>query len=162
MDYAVIAVCLLAMLIGLAGTIVPVIPSLPLIFAAFLGYGLFDHWRSYGLWTMVAVGAVVAATVVLDHLASVLGAKKMGAGRAGMVGSLVLGIIGLVFLNLPGLILGAFAGAVAFEMVFSHKELGLAMKAGWGALLGLLVGSLFKFVVGLVLTLAFAWKVFSG
>jgi uncharacterized protein YqgC (DUF456 family) len=159
MDYAIIAVCLLAMLIGTAGTIIPIIPSLPIIFAAFLAYGLFDHWSSYGIWTMLAVGGAVAAAFALDSLASMLGAKKMGASRAGMIGSVVMAFIGLAFLNLPGLIIGAFAGAVVFEMIFCQQEMRGAMKAGWGALLGLLVGALFRFAVALVLTLVFAWKV---
>ncbi|MDR2368386.1 MAG: DUF456 domain-containing protein [Deltaproteobacteria bacterium] len=159
MSYVIFAACLLVMLIALAGTLLPVIPGLPLIFAGYLVYGLYDGWAHYGLWTMVIVGGWVAVSVALDQLATVIGAKKMGAGKAGMIGSFVFAIIGLIFFSLPGLIIGAFGGAALFEMIFNRQELSQALKAGGGALLGLLVGAFFRFLIGLVLTLSFVWLV---
>jgi uncharacterized protein YqgC (DUF456 family) len=160
--YVIFAVAVLIMLMGTAGTILPIIPGLVLIFVAYLGFGFWDQWAHYGLGTMLTVGGVTVLSIVLDQLASVIGAKKLGAGKAGMVGSFVFAIIGLIFFSLPGLIIGAFGGAALFEMIFNHKELGLALKAGGGALLGLLVGSFFKFLLALVLTLAFIWLVLIG
>ncbi|MDR3134724.1 MAG: DUF456 domain-containing protein [Deltaproteobacteria bacterium] len=157
MNFVIFGVCVLVMLVAVAGTILPLVPGLPLIFVSYLGYGLYDKWQSYGLWTMVIVGAVVALSLGLDQLTSIIGVQKLGGGKAGMIGSVVCAIIGLVFFSLPGLIIGAFAGAVIFEMVFSKKELGLALKAGTGALIGFLVGSFFKFVLALILTLYFIW-----
>jgi uncharacterized protein YqgC (DUF456 family) len=159
MHYAVIALCVLVLIAAAAGTVIPVVPSLPLSFLTFLGFGLYDDWQSYGLKTMIVVGAAVALTLALDQVSSMIGARKLGASKAGMIGSAVCAIIGLVFLSLPGLIIGAFAGAVAFEMIFSHQELRLAMKAGGGALLGLLVGTMFKFMLSVVLALSFVWLV---
>jgi uncharacterized protein YqgC (DUF456 family) len=108
---------------------------------------------------MITVGAVVVISLGLDQLSNVIGAQKLGAKKAGMIGSAVCAIIGLIILSIPGLIIGAFAGAVIFEMVFNHQEVKMALKAGVGALLGLLVGTLFKFIIGLVLTLYFIWRV---
>jgi uncharacterized protein YqgC (DUF456 family) len=108
---------------------------------------------------MIIVGFIVVICQVLDQLASVVGAKKFGAEKAGMIGSAVCAIIGLILLNIPGMIIGAFAGAVIFEMYFNKQELNMALKAGGGALLGLLVGTLFKFMIGFALTLYFIYLV---
>ncbi|MDR1656417.1 MAG: DUF456 domain-containing protein [Deltaproteobacteria bacterium] len=148
---------ILVMLVGLAGSILPILPGLPLIWAAYLGFGLFDHWEKYSLTTMLVVSIVVILGVIFDQLASVWGAKKFGAGKAGMIGSFVGGLAGLIFFSLPGLIVGAFAGAVVCERIFNGQEMKKAFSAGAGALLGLLCGAFGKFIVSSILILAFIY-----
>ena len=152
----------LVMLIGLFGSILPVLPGLPVIWLAYLGFGFYDDWQSYGLVTMVATGAAVGVSLVLDQVATMWGAKRMGASKAGMIGSAVGGIIGLILLNLPGLIVGAFVGAVACERYFNEQEMKESLTAGAGALLGLFCGGLAKFVIGSILILVFIWKMVAG
>ncbi|MDR3204654.1 MAG: DUF456 domain-containing protein [Deltaproteobacteria bacterium] len=157
MLYLIFSLCLLIMIVGCLGSILPVIPGLPLIWGAYLVFGLYEGWASYGLWMMIIVTLVIGGSLALDQLATVIGAKKFGAGKAGMIGSVVCALLGLIFFNLPGLIIGAFGGAVVFEMIFNKTEFNLALKAGAGALLGFLCGSLFKFVVGAILTGVFCF-----
>ena len=52
-------------------------------------------------------------SLVLDFLASVVGAKKLGATWRGMLGAVVGATVGLFF-SLPGLILGPLLGAFLF------------------------------------------------
>lgn len=152
----------LVMLAGLIGTVAPFVPGLPIIWLAFLGYGFYDHWESFGLTTMIITGVVVALSLILDQLATMWGAKRFGAGKAGMIGSIAGGILGLVIFNIPGMVLGAFAGAVICEMQFGGQDFKESLQAGAGALLGLLVGSLGKFVMGSMMILAFLWLVIFG
>jgi uncharacterized protein YqgC (DUF456 family) len=156
MNMLLIILSIVIMLFGLLGTILPLIPGIPLIWAVFLGYGLYDGWESYGLAVMVITGLAVAASLVLDQLASVWGAKRFGAGKAGMIGSIAGGILGVIFFSIPGLVLGAFAGAAGFEMLFGGQELKEAAEAGAGAVVGLLLGGLAKFIIGVVMILSFA------
>ncbi|MDR1487876.1 MAG: DUF456 domain-containing protein, partial [Deltaproteobacteria bacterium] len=115
MEYLIFAICLIAMLIGVIGTVVPVLPGLLLIWITYLVYGFFSDWEAYGLTTMIVSGVIVLISFGLDFLASSLGAQKFGAGKAGVVGSIVFAILGLIFFSLPGLIIGTFLGAVVFE-----------------------------------------------
>jgi uncharacterized protein YqgC (DUF456 family) len=154
---AILAV--LVMLVGLFGSILPILPGLPVIWVAYLGFGLFDGWRCYGPITMVVAGAAVGLSLVLDQLATMWGAQRLGAHKAGMIGSAVGGLAGLLILNLPGLILGAFIGAMACERYFHAQEMKGALTAGAGAILGLFCGGLAKFVIGSILVLAFILKV---
>jgi hypothetical protein len=93
-------------------------------------------------------------SLLLDFVASVLGAKKFGATWRGMVGALIGGVIGLFF-NLPGIILGPFLGAMLFEMI-GGKEFKVAAKAGAGAVIGLLLGVIGKFSICVMMIALFA------
>lgn len=159
MDIVVSILCVIIMLVGLAGTIVPVLPGIPIIWAAMLFYGWFTGWHDYGLAAMVVTGLLVGLSVAVDQLASVMGAKKFGATRAGMIGSFVGAIVGLIVLNVIGLILGTFLGAVAFEMAFSKRDFRQSMASGTGALVGFLAGSLFKFMLGASLIVYFLFEI---
>ena len=149
MEAVVLPLTLLVMLAGLAGTLLPVVPGLPLMWLALLGYGWFTGWQAYGATGLVITGLAVLLSLVVDQAAAVIGAKKFGASRAGLFGSVAGGLLGLIFFSLPGLILGIFFGALALELAISRRDLGAALTAGVGALLGFLAGSLFKFMLGL-------------
>jgi uncharacterized protein YqgC (DUF456 family) len=78
----------------------------------------------------------------IDLLASILGAKKVGASRAAVVGAALGAVVGLFF-SLPGLIVGPFLGALAGELLVGKtwKEAG---KAGLGTWLGMVLGAIAK------------------
>ncbi|MDR2934596.1 MAG: DUF456 domain-containing protein, partial [Candidatus Adiutrix sp.] len=122
MEYAVLVIALLVLLAGLAGTLLPVVPGLPLMWLAFLGYGWFTGWSAYGFTSLAVTGFLVLLSMVVDYAAAALGAQKFGASRAGLFGSVAGGILGLIFFNLPGLILGIFLGAVALEILVSRRN----------------------------------------
>ena len=158
METAILVLTLLVMLAGLAGTLLPVVPGLPLMWLAFLGYGWLTGWSSYGAAFLTVTGLLVLLSMVVDYAASALGAKKFGARWPGIVGTVAGGLLGLIFFSLPGLILGIVLGAAALEILISRRDLGAALKAGLGALLGFLACSLFKFMLGLGFLLFFIAK----
>ena len=148
------------MLVGLAGTILPRLPGLVLIYAGFLFYGFVTGWIAYGVWAVLFWGLVVLGTFAVDHLAGSVGARKYGASRYGFWGSFLGAFAGLLIANLPGLIIGAFLGAFCGELL-AGKSGYEALRSGKGALIGLLAGTLFKLVVGLVMIGAFLWWVLT-
>jgi len=143
-------VALLLMLVGLLGTIAPWVPGVPLIYGVYLVYGLVTGWQSYGWGVMAVLGGVTAAVMFLDFYAGALGAKKFGATPAGTWGSIIGAITGMVMFNVIGLIVGTFAGALLGELL-SRRPLDEALRSGWGALVGFLAGTLFRFVVATVM-----------
>jgi uncharacterized protein YqgC (DUF456 family) len=149
------------MLVGAAGAFVPVIPGLILNWLVLLGYGFWSGWGPYGFWTMLLTGLAVVAGTVCDQLAGAVGAKKFGASKAGMIGSVVGAILGVILLNIPGLVLGTFFGAMLAEIWFHKKKAKEAADSGLGALLGCLAGGLFKFVLSMAITVAFIWMVLA-
>ena len=151
-------IVLLIMAVGLAGTILPVIPSVPLIYAGYLLYGLATGWQDYGWTVMIIWGVITVLSVMLDYYAGAIGAKTYGASRAGVWGSVIGAIAGIFVFNVAGLIIGPFVGALAGELIFG-RSFRDAFRSGWGALLGFLAGSLFKVVLALAMIGVFLWLI---
>lgn len=115
LSIVVLIICLLIMLAGLAGTVVPVLPGIPIIWLGLFLYGWYSGWAYYGLATMLVAGSLVILSVAVDQLASVIGAKKFGATKAGMIGAVAGAILGfIVGFGVPGLIVGTFFRGHAF------------------------------------------------
>jgi uncharacterized protein YqgC (DUF456 family) len=138
----VIAVAI--MLIGLLGAILPGLPSTPLVVVGAMAHRALLGPNGSDWWVIIALLIITIGSLILEYLASIIGAKKLGATWRGITGAVVGTIVGFFF-SLPGLILGPFIGAFTFEIVGgrSFEESG---KAGIGAILGLLAGALGKII----------------
>ncbi len=138
-----LVLALLVMVVGLAGSVLPWLPSTPLVLLAAIGHKLYFHETGAGWVILTVMSALTLLSLVMDHLASAYGAKRFGATGLGIAGAVVGGIVGLFF-SLPGILLGPFIGAFVFELLGQRnlKESGLA---GVGAMVGLLAGAVGKF-----------------
>lgn len=137
-----LVLAVLVMLLGLVGAVLPALPGTPLIFFAALGHKLWLGERSVSWWIVGLLGLVTVLTLLIDTLATAYGAKKMGATWRGAVGAATGALLGLFWFPL-GLILGPFLGAMLLEMG-TGKEWKSAGKAGFGAALGFLAGTIGK------------------
>ena len=122
--------------IGLFGTVLPAIPGVVLIFAGLLLAAYADGFVHVGVVALVIIGVLAALSFVVDFLASLLGARRLGASPLALAGATIGGIAGL-FLGLPGLVFGPFVGAALGEYL-ARRSLRQAGKVGLGTWLGLL------------------------
>jgi uncharacterized protein YqgC (DUF456 family) len=129
-------------LAGLAGAILPGVPGIPLVFGGLWLISGIDHYRHIGRGWLVAIACVGAVGLALDVCAAALGAKRLSASPAAIWGALFGTAVG-VFLGLPGLLLGPFAGAMLGELSTGRSILRSA-HVGLGTWLGLLAGTLVK------------------
>ena len=150
------SLALLVMLVGFIGTLVPGIPGAPLVMIAAVGHKLYFREESATYLALGIMAFFMILSLVLDFLASVVGAKKLGATWRGMLGAVVGAMVGLFF-SLPGLILGPLLGAFFFEMA-GGREWKESAKAGGGALLGLAFGTLGKVVCCVVMIAVFSFS----
>lgn len=128
--------------VGLAGTVLPALPGVTLVFAGLVVAAWADGFQRVGVVPLVVLGVLTLVSLAIDFVASALGAKRFGATRYAVIGA-ALGTLGGVLLGLPGLIVGPFVGAVAGELL-SHGEWRRATSAGVGTWVGLLFGTLAK------------------
>jgi uncharacterized protein YqgC (DUF456 family) len=148
---------LLIMCVGVAGSVLPGLPSTPLVLAAAIGHKLYFGTSGVGWVVMTILATLTALSLVMDYLASIYGAKRLGATWRGALGAVVGGLIGLFF-SFPGILIGPFVGALVFEMV-GGRNLQESSRAGLGAVLGLLAGALGKLACCLAMTGLFVMDV---
>lgn len=129
-------------LVGLAGTILPALPGVPLVFAGMLVAAWAGDFSLIGWPTLTILGVLTVIAVIVDFIAGVLGAKRVGASGWALVGAAVGTVVGL-FLGLFGLLLGPFVGAVLGELI-AGSNLKRSTTVGIGAWLGFLFGTLAK------------------
>jgi uncharacterized protein YqgC (DUF456 family) len=135
--------------IGMAGIILPVLPGPSLIFIGLVMAAWAEGFSHVGPITIgiLAVLAVLASAV--DFLAGAYGVKRFGASRRAMIGAAVGAVIG-IFFNIPGILIGPFAGAVIGELTVKH-DIHMAGRAGFGAWLGLIMGIAAKVALGFIM-----------
>ena len=155
----IFAISLLIMLVGLAGIILPIIPSIPLIWSGVFLYAICDRFKSIDWSLLLIFGILTIVSIVLDYFGGVIGAKKYGATRWGLIGSIIGGIVGFFMGGIIGLIFGPFFGAVLLELVFG-KDLKGSFKSGVGTLVGFLGSAIAKLAIGVIIIGIFIWKVF--
>jgi uncharacterized protein len=146
------------MLIGLAGTILPVLPGIVLIYLTYVTYGFFTSWRHFGAQTLVLWGIVTVLSLFVDYYGAAIGARRSKSSLLAMWGSFAGAVIGLILFQLIGLIIGTFAGAVIGDLI-AGRPAGQALKSGKAALLGFLAGSLIKVIIGLLMGGTFIYQV---
>ena len=129
-------------LAGIAGTILPALPGVPLVFAGMLLAAWANGFHDVSVWTIVLLGVLTLVSLAVDFFASLLGAKRAGASKKAMWGAAIGAFAGL-FLGIPGLLMGPFIGAVAGEML-DGREWRAASKVGFGTWLGIVVGTALK------------------
>ena len=135
-------------IIGILGSILPVLPGPPI---SYVGMLLLYVWgtntddiltpRLMLIWLVITIAVVVIDYIVPSYFTKVTGGSK-SASRASMVGM----IIGIIFFPPAGMIIGAFLGALIAEMFIEGKELKHSLKAALGSFLGFLVGTGFKLI----------------
>ena len=157
--YYVLALALV--IVGLLGTVLPVIPGVLLVFAGLFLAAWADGYARVGWVGISIIAALALLALVADFVASLLGAKRVGASPQALVGATVGGVIGL-FLGLPGMILGPFVGAVGGELI-ARRRLAQAGKVGLGTWLGLVAAAVLKVVIAFMMIATFlAFYLVSG
>jgi uncharacterized protein YqgC (DUF456 family) len=139
--------------LGIAGTILPALPGVTLVFGGILLAAWIDHFARIPGW-LVAVFAVL--TVVawgIDYFAAVAGAKKAGASRLAVVGAAV-GTLAGIFSGLWGLLFMPLAGAAIGEFI-AQRDVRRAGEVGLFTWIGMLIGTAVKLAIVFAMVGAF-------
>jgi len=147
-------------LIGLAGTVVPMLPGVPLVFAGMLLAAWADHFQHVGAFTLTLLAVLCALALLIDFVAGLLGARRVGASARALWGATFGTLVGFFF-GLPGLLLGPFLGAALGELT-TGRELAHATRVGVGTWLGLLFGTLAKIALCFTMLGIFVLALFIG
>lgn len=156
------------MLIGIAGTVLPMLPGPLLVFGGALLGAWIDGFERVSGWTVGLIALLAILAWVTDFVAALLGARRVGASRLALVGAaagtvlgVLSGFIGLLFMPLAGAMLGEYwtqqqrlqAGATRAEQGAAGQQ---AAKVGLATWIGLLIGTVVKLVLSFLMVGVFA------
>lgn len=150
-DGWLIAGVALVMAIGVAGTLVPVLPGILLVWGASLVYGIVagfgtGGWVAFGVITALAVAGTIAGFVVPARAAGVAGAP-----RSSLLTGALFAVVGFFVIPVVGVVVGAALGIFLAERVrtgdaVAARAATIATLKGYGA------AALAQLAIALVMT----------
>ncbi len=146
LDILLYVIAALLMVIGFLGVVLPALPGLPLVFVGMLLAAWVGDFVTISATSTIVLGVLALLAQLIDFIAGILGAQRVGASRSGLIGAAIGTVIG-IFFGLPGLLLGPFLGAVVGEVAHG-RAIGLASKVGVGTWIGMIVGAVAKLAIG--------------
>lgn len=138
-------VAVLLVIVGLAGTVLPALPGVPLIFIGVLVAAWAEDFQRISGLTIGVLAVLTVIGVVVDYVAAALSATRAGASRAGIIGAAIGTVAGIVT-GLWGLLFMPLVGAAVGEFI-AHRDALRAGKVGVATWIGLLVGTVVKLAV---------------
>ena len=150
MNTALWIIAVLMVIIGIAGTVLPALPGVALVFAGILLAAWIDDFTVISGWTVGVLAALTAIGMVVDYAAQVMSAQRAGATPLGIAGAAVGTVVG-IFTGLIGLLFMPLAGAAVGEFI-AHRDMLRAGKVGVATWVGLLVGAVLKLAIVFTMT----------
>lgn len=150
MDVLFGVIGVIGIMAGLAGIFLPFLPGIPLAWLGVFIYAIGTGFERLSVAVIVGLGIGMAVISIMDFLAPVIGAKRYRASTWGMLGAAVGGLIGIIFLNIWGIVIGPMAGAFIAELL-AGKRGEEAWRSALGAFVGFIAGTLVKLVYVIVL-----------
>jgi uncharacterized protein YqgC (DUF456 family) len=155
-EVAVLIIGLLLNGLGILGCILPALPGPLLSWASlFLFFLLPEH--EVGTTTLVITGVLMAIVTALDYVVPILGAKKFGSSREGILGGMLGIVVGLFFFPPIGIILGPLVGTIIGDII-AGGTFAKALNSGIGSLLGFLIGTSIKLIYCITVLTLFTIK----
>lgn len=145
METLLIILAFICIVVGIIGSILPVLPGVPLSYGGILLLH-FTEKIQFSTQFLIFWAAMVVIVQLLDYYVPIWGTKKFGGSKRGIWGCAIGMVIG-IFLGPWGIILGPFVGAIAGELS-SGKQTRAAIKAGFGSFMGFVLGIVSKLIVG--------------
>ncbi|RVT48832.1 DUF456 domain-containing protein [Rubrivivax albus] len=136
-------------LAGLAGTILPALPGTALVLAGIALGAWIDDFTRVGGVTLTLVAVLAALAWVLDYVAGLMGARRVGASTEALIGAALGTVVGL-FMGLVGVLFMPLVGAAVGEYI-ARRDHGQALKVGTATWLGMMLGMIAKVVLAFMM-----------
>ncbi len=148
--------CGLAILVGVAGTIIPVLPGSIVIGLSLLAWALWGGAGTTG-WVVFGVGLVfVLAGMASSAVLTGRKLKQHNIPSRSVLAGLVLGVVGMLIIPVLGLVIGFASGLLASELHRTRTFRG-AVASSWAALKATGLGMIVEF--GLACLAASTWVI---
>ena len=158
MDLIWLILGFILMVVGIIGSILPVLPG-PI--TGWFGLLVLHFSEAIPMnYQLLGITLAIAVTIfVLDYLIPGMAAKKFGGSKKGATGATLGLIIGLIVPIPFGFVIGAFVGALIGELIHDPRDFKRALKSAFGSFIGFLASVTMKIMVSLVFMVIFVYEV---
>jgi uncharacterized protein YqgC (DUF456 family) len=136
-------------LAGIIGAFAPGIPGPPLNYAAL--WVVQYKYHPFSNTFMIVWAVIITMSIIIDYLVPIWFAKKFGATKYGIWGSIIGMIVGIFFTPI-GMVLGMLIGAIVGELI-GGSEGGTAVKSGLATFAGTMLTMGLKLIVSVVISI---------
>jgi uncharacterized protein len=141
-------------IIGIIGVILPALPGIVLNYIALILLYIAKGEAEFSLRILIVFGIITLLVTLLDYILPLLGARKYGASRIGILGAVIGMLVGIIFFPPFGIIFGLLIGAFLGELI-AGKEQSQALRAGFATFLGSLTSMVVQLLLAIVMTFYF-------
>lgn len=159
METTIFIVTLAVILLGIAGTFLPVVPGVPLVFVAIAAYGWYEGFEEITPNYLVILAGVAVLSLFVDYVSTYLGAKYFDSSRLGLYGAVIGSVAGIFIFPPLGLLILPWLGAIVGELL-QGNDWPKAMRSGMGAVIGLFSGIAFKVALATGMLVSFLLVIF--
>lgn len=160
MDIFLLILGLILCLLGIVGSFSPIIPGpitswFGLLIIHFSKLIPFDN-------QFLFITFLIAALIFgLDLIIPILGLKKLGGSKKGLIGSTIGLLLGLFLAGPFGLLIGSFFGAISGEYV-NNNSLKKSIRPAMGTFIGMAIGTTIKFLTSTIFLGLYFYIVYSN
>ena len=147
MDIFLLIISFSLMIIGVIGSIVPVLPG-PL--SSWIGLFILSNVSGVEVsGKLIVICLIIAIGIfILDYIIPIYTSKKFGASKYGIIGASIGIILGLFFTPF-GIFLGAIIGAITGEIIL-NKNFKKSLKSAFGVFLGFIISGFTKSLITII------------
>ena len=160
MDIFLLILGLILCLLGIVGSFSPIIPG-PITSWFGLLVIHFSKLIPFDNQFLIITFLIAALIFALDLIIPILGLKKLGGSKKGLIGSTIGLFLGLFLAGPLGLLIGSFFGAISGEYV-NNNSLKKSIKPAMGTFIGMAVGTTIKFLTSTIFLGLYFYIVYSN
>ena len=157
---------ILLIVVGLVGTVLPVLPGTVLVVAGIVWGAWLDDFMRVPVWVVVLCAVIGVIAFATDYVAAAMGAKRVRASGWAVAGAAIGTVLGL-FAGLVGVLFMPLVGAMAGEWFAQRRKTAelqvadaehhtRAMKVGMATWIGMMIGTAVKLALTFMMVGAFA------
>lgn len=158
MDIFLTIIASILILIGIIGSIIPLIPGPPIAFGGLL-LVQFTSKQPFSSEFLIIFGVLAILSAVIDNVLPIYATKKFNGSKKGVWGSAIGLIMGLFFFPPFGIIIGPMIGAFVGEII-DGKTANNAVRPAFGSFIGFLSSIFLRFALSVVMAYYFVVEVF--
>ncbi|MCX6716499.1 MAG: DUF456 domain-containing protein [Candidatus Taylorbacteria bacterium] len=152
-------VFILLLALGVASSIIPVIPSMLYMYFITILFAMLDGFQRITPFDILIFSIILLVSILVDIFSGMVGAKFGGASKKGILYGFLGMIFGFAIAPPFGAFLGIFGGVLIAELSTGRDEYE-ALKAAGASLLGTLTGTVINTFLAFAYLVLFAVFIF--